>query len=313
MEKPSYIFGPVPSRRLGRSLGVDLVPPKTCSFDCIYCQVGKTTCKTIERKEWVPLDAVVAELKEKIATQPDYITLSGSGEPTLFSPIAELIQAIKDLTDIPVAIITNGSLLWQVEVRRELLQADLILPSLDAGSEEVFQKINRPHPQISFNRLMEGLTALRREYQGAYWLEVFMLQGLNTSEEELDNIADCILQNKPNRIQLNTVTRPPTEESALAVDMEQLERIADQFRERGLAPTVEIITAATDHTQTAEFKGRSEDILTMLQRRPCTVNDIAQGLGMHVNEVVKFVESLKIEGKIREKRVNSQIFYQIRP
>ena len=169
MEKPSYIFGPVPSRRLGRSLGVDLVPAKTCSFDCIYCQAGRTTCKTIERKEWVPLDTVLAELKEKIASQPDYITLSGSGEPTLFSRIAELIQIIKDLTDIPVAIITNGSLLWLPEVRRELLQADLILPSLDAGSEEVLKKINRPHPQITFARFLEGLIKLRRESQGAYW------------------------------------------------------------------------------------------------------------------------------------------------
>jgi wyosine [tRNA(Phe)-imidazoG37] synthetase (radical SAM superfamily) len=312
MSKTSYIFGPVPSRRLGRSLGVDLVPAKTCSFDCIYCQAGRTTYKTIERKEWVPLDAVLAELKEKIANQPDYITLSGSGEPTLFSRIGELIQAIKDLTDIPVAIITNGSLLWQAEVRRELLQADLILPSLDAGSERVFQKINRPHPQITFARLLEGLIALRREYQGSYWLEVFVLKGLNTTAEELADIADCIGQIHSDRIQLNTVSRPPTEDTALAVDQDQLHRIADHFRELDLSPVVEIITGSTDHIQAAQFKGRSEDILTMLQRRPCTVMDIARGLGMHMNEVVKFVESLTMEGKIREKRVNSQIFYHIR-
>ena len=312
MSKTSYIFGPVPSRRLGRSLGIDLVPAKTCSFDCIYCQAGRTTCKTIERKEWVPLGAVLAELKDKITSRPDYITLSGSGEPTLFSHIAELIKAIKDLTDIPVAVITNGSLLWQVEVRADLGQADLILPSLDAGSETVFRKINRPHPQITFNRLMEGLTALRREYQGAYWLEVFMLKGLNTFEEELKNIADCILQIKPNRIQLNTVSRPPTEESALAVDQQQLQRIAEKFRDLGLSQTVEIITGRTDHTKAGEFKGRSEDILTMLKRRPCTVADIARGLSMHVNEVVKYVESMTAEGKIGEKRVNSQIFYQIK-
>jgi len=311
MEKTSYIFGPVPSRRLGRSLGVDLVPAKTCSFDCIYCQAGHTTCKTIERKEWVPLDAVLSELTEKLASEPDYITLSGSGEPTLFSQIAELIQEIKDLTDIPVAIITNGSLLWQAEVRNELHQADLVLPSLDAGSETVFQKINRPHPQITFDRVLEGLISLRREYQGAYWLEVFMLKGLNTSEEELANIADCIGRIHPDRIQLNTVSRPPTEESALAVDRNQLHRIADQFRDLGLSQTVEIITDNPDPTEAGEFKGRIEDILTMLQRRPCTVEDIARGLGMHINEVVKLVESLTVRGKIRGETIRSKVFYQI--
>jgi len=312
MEKTSYIFGPVPSRRLGRSLGIDLVPAKTCSFDCIYCQAGRTTCKTIERKEWVPLDTVLDELTEKIASQPDYITLSGSGEPTLFAHIAELIKAIKDLTDIPVAVITNGSLLWQAVVRKELFAADLILPSLDAGCEKIFRKINRPHPEITFDRVLEGLIGLRREYQGAYWLEVFMLKGLNTFEEELKNIADCILQIKPNRIQLNTVSRPPTEESALAVDQKHLHRIAEKFRDLGLSQIVEIITGRTDHTKAGEFKGRSEDILTMLKRRPCTVADIARGLSMHVNEVVKYVESMTAEGKIGEKRVNSQIFYQIK-
>jgi wyosine [tRNA(Phe)-imidazoG37] synthetase (radical SAM superfamily) len=311
MEKPSYIFGPVPSRRLGRSLGIDLVPAKTCSFDCIYCQAGRTTCKTIERKEWVPLDAVLVELKEKLASQPDYITLSGSGEPTLFSRIAELIQAIKDLTDIPVAAITNGSLLWQVQVREELLEADMILPSLDAGSEKIFQKINRSHPEITFDRILEGLIQLRRERQGAYWLEVFMLQGLNNSEEELANLADCIKQIQPDRIQLNTVTRPPTEDSALAVDQQQLRRIASYFRELELSPAVEIITGRTDSTELGEFKGQKEDILAMLKRRPCTVEGVARGLGMHINEVVKLIESLSARGEISGETINSKVFYQI--
>lgn len=312
METPSYIFGPVPSRRLGRSLGIDLVPAKTCSFDCIYCQAGRTTRKTIERKEWVPLEGVLAELTEKIASQPDYITLSGSGEPTLFSRIAELIRSIKDLTDIPVAIITNGSLLWQVEVRKELLAADLILPSLDGGSEKIFQNINRPRPEITFSKVLDGLIQLRREYQGAYWLEVFLIQGVNTTDEELGNITDCIKQIQPDRIQLNTVTRPPTEDSALAVAQEHLHQIAEQFSRQGLSPIVEIIAGSTDHSEGGGFKGRIEDILTMLKRRPCTAEDIARGLKMHRHEACKYAEILLSEGKISEKRVNSQIFYQIR-
>ena len=127
-----YIFGPVPSRRLGRSLGVDLVPLKTCSYDCIYCQLGNTTCRTTERKEWVPLDDVVLELKDRLSARPDYITLSGSGEPTLYSRGGELIDRIKAMTDVPVAVLTNGSLLWQKEVRKQLMKADLVIPSLDA-------------------------------------------------------------------------------------------------------------------------------------------------------------------------------------
>ncbi len=169
----TYIFGPVPSRRLGRSLGVDLVPFKTCSYDCIYCQLGRTTNQTVERREWVPLDAVLAELRGKLASQPDYITLSGSGEPTLYSRLDELIDGIRAMTEVPIAVLTNGSLLWQPEVRSKLLRAHLVIPSLDAGDERTFQAIDRPHGTISFKRMLWGLIDFRREYQGQYWLEVF--------------------------------------------------------------------------------------------------------------------------------------------
>ena len=170
-----YVFGPVPSRRLGRSLGVDLVPHKTCSYDCIYCQLGATTCKTTERKEWVPLDDVLEQLKAKLSTAPDYITLSGSGEPTLYSRAEELIDRIKAMTDVPVAVLTNGSLLWQEEVRRQFMKADLVIPSLDAGDEGMFRLVNRPHEDVTFERMLAGLVDFRREFRGAYWLEVFVL------------------------------------------------------------------------------------------------------------------------------------------
>ncbi|MBN2512679.1 MAG: radical SAM protein, partial [Sedimentisphaerales bacterium] len=156
-KRREYIFGPVPSRRLGRSLGVDLVPFKTCSYDCIYCQLGRTTNKTLERKEWLPLAEITDQLKQKLYLKPDYITLSGSGEPTLFSRCRDLIGKIKESTDVPVAVLTNGSLLWMPEVRESLLEADLVIPSLDAGSERLFQYVNRPHPDISFDKMLEGL------------------------------------------------------------------------------------------------------------------------------------------------------------
>jgi len=150
-EQPKqYIYGPVPSRRLGRSLGVDLVPFKTCTFDCVYCQLGRTTNRTMERKEWVPLEPVLTQLEAKLDLKPDYITLAGSGEPTLYSKMSELIIRIKELTDVPVAVLTNGSLLWIPEVRDALLSADLVVPSLDAGSSELFRYVNRPHTNIEF-------------------------------------------------------------------------------------------------------------------------------------------------------------------
>ena len=150
----SCVFGPVPSRRLGRSLGVDVVPFKTCTYDCIYCQLGRTTCKTVERKAWVPLEDVLDEVKEKLSTRPDYITLSGSGEPTLFSPLGDLIVGIKSMTGIPVALLTNGSLLWQADVREAIRDVDLLIPSLDAGDEAMFRRVNRPHGGLSFEQML---------------------------------------------------------------------------------------------------------------------------------------------------------------
>ncbi len=173
----SHVFGPVPSRRLGRSLGVDLVPFKTYSYDCIYCQLGRTTNKTIERREWTPIDAVLDEVKENIAARPDYITLSGFGEPTLCTHLGELIKGIRSFTDIPVAVLTNGSLLWQKEVRREVAASQLIVPSLDAGNARMFEAVNRPHEDLSFEQMIEGLIALREEFSGDIWLDVFPLGG----------------------------------------------------------------------------------------------------------------------------------------
>ena len=163
-----HVFGPVPSRRLGRSLGVDLVPFKTCTYDCIYCQLGRTTNKTVERRQWVPLELVLEELEKKLDSRPDYITLSGSGEPTLFTPLDKLIEGIRSLTDIPIAVLTNGSLLGSGEVRRELAGADLVIPSLDAGNEVAFRLVNRPHEALAFERLLAGLIAFRRRFRGAY-------------------------------------------------------------------------------------------------------------------------------------------------
>jgi wyosine [tRNA(Phe)-imidazoG37] synthetase (radical SAM superfamily) len=250
----SYVFGPVPSRRLGRSLGVDVVPFKTCTYDCIYCQLGRTTCKTIERKEWVPLEDVVEEVKSRLSSRPDYVTLSGSGEPTLFSRLGDLIDGIKSMTNVPVALLTNGSLLWQPEVRREVQDVDLLIPSLDAGDKARFRHINRPHEAISFKRLIDGLVASREACRGRYWLEVFLVAGYTDIEAEVKKLAQYAGLIKPDRIQINTVTRPPAESSAAGVSRERLAELSRLF----VPPAEVVVDYHHAHEQTQFSASRDE-------------------------------------------------------
>jgi len=301
---PSYIFGPVPSRRLGRSLGVDLVPFKTCTYDCIYCQLGRTTRKTTDRKEWIPLKDILRQLRDKLPTKPDYITLSGSGEPTLYSRIGELIAEIKTLTEVPVAVLTNGSLFRDPEVRSALLEADLVAPSLDAGSETLFRYVNRPHEDISFDKLVEGLLRFRYEYSGRYWLEVFLL-GATTPMNEINKLVEITRRINPDRVQLNTVTRPPAEEFATPIPNEMMPHFAELFGD-----SAEVIADYRGIHRQKQFSALREDILDLLRRRPCSVDDIAQGLGMHRNEVVKYLTELTGEGKLGYELCKGRLYYK---
>lgn len=301
----SHVFGPVPSRRLGRSLGVDLVPFKTCTYDCLYCQLGRTTNLTTERREWVPLEAVLTELQEKVSSGPDYITLSGSGEPTLYSRTGELIERIKGMTDIPVAVLTNGSLLWRPEVRRELLGADLVVPSLDAGTEDMFRAVNRPHEDISFEDMLRGLVEFRREFRGQCWLEMLILADYTATEAEVARLAEYAAQIGPDRVQLNTVTRPPAEDFAVGVSPERMAGFARMFD-----PPAEVIADFRHvHEQEGVVASR-EEILDMLRRRPCSVEDVASGLGMHANEVIKHIDRLAAAGLIAKSRVGGTVYYR---
>jgi wyosine [tRNA(Phe)-imidazoG37] synthetase (radical SAM superfamily) len=292
-----YLFGPVPSRRLGRSLGIDLVPWKTCSYDCIYCQLGRTTCKTVQRQEWVPLEKVLQELKERVQVKPDYITLSGSGEPTLFSRLGDLLERIKTITNIPVAVLTNGSLLWKEDLQRQLLPADLVIPSLDAGNETLFRRVNRPHDSLRFEQMLSGLIAFRRRFRGQYWLEVFLVGAYSTFEAELAAIRRCVDLIQPDRVQLNTVSRPPAERYAISVTHEQLESIAEKF-----SPPAEIIADFHESESTVAEEADREMILALLRRRPCSLEDLAGGLGMPAAGMIKLLESLYAEGLLEVSR-----------
>ncbi len=210
-----YVFGPVPSRRLGQSLGVDTIPLKTCNWNCVYCQLGRTVPLTNKRMEYYPGKDILAEIKEALGNhQPgeiDWVTFVGSGEPTLHSDIGWLIREVKTLTDLPVAVITNGSLLYLPEVRHDLAEADVVMPSLDAGTAVLYRQINRPHPETTFERLVNGLATFRQEYSGKVWVEVMLMQGLNDTETSLQEIAAVLQRIRPDEVHINLPTRPPAE------------------------------------------------------------------------------------------------------
>lgn len=304
-----YLFGPVPSRRLGRSLGVDIVPFKTCTQNCIYCQLGKDAHQTIERKEYVPIDAVLAELKRKIAEglEADTVTISGSGEPTLNSGLGKLIDGIKQLTDLPVVVITNGTLLSRADVRHDCAKADIVMPSLDAGDAETFAKINHPHPQIDYEAYVEGLYLFRQEFSGSYWLEVFFCEGVNTDPESIQKIKEHISRIKPDKVQLNTSVRPVTDPAAARVSPEKMDQIA-----RRLGDGAEVIADFSKTIQTKDFRTGQAEILDLLRRRPCSTDDICSGLGMNRNIVQKLIQQLLNDSKITAEREKHVTYYKIR-
>jgi len=304
-----YIFGPVPSRRLGMSLGTDIISFKTCTLDCIYCQLGVTTVKTLERQSFVPKDEVLNELKDFLSGQNrhiDFITLSGSGEPTLSSDIGDIIHQIKSFTNIPVAVLTNGSLLFRDDVRQDLMEADMVAPSLDSITDESFQKVNRPCKGLTEELIIEGLIRFSHEFKGKIWLEIMIVKGINDSLEELKKIAALTHTLRLDKIHLNTVVRPPAEKFAQAVTAEEMKEIITLFDERAEI-IAEIDKPVVD---TLQHKNMEGEILSLLKRRPCTIEDISNSLGIHRNEAIKYVEKLMISGSIGRVKQGEKWFYE---
>jgi len=302
-----HIYGPVPSRRLGLSLGIDIVPAKICTLDCVYCQIGRTRQTSTIRRAFFDLHAVLDELQTRLAEggQVDYITLGGSGEPTLNSQLGALIEGIRKLTDIPVAIITNGTLLYRPDVRAECAKADLVMPSLDAGDAVVFAAVNRPNPDISIEKLVSGLARFRDEFAGQIWLEVFLIEGMNTDPKALDNIAAQIRRIRPDKVQLNSAVRPAAEKRIEAIGRDRLAAIAHQLGDK-----CEIVGAAPEARTGPHIERTRQDVLSMLKRRPCSVEDIGTGLGIHRHEAAKHISALLEQGLIVADSQGTTIYYR---
>ncbi len=305
--KKSYIYGPVPSRRLGLSLGVDIIPFKVCTLDCIYCQLGPTTQKTTEIKDYFSEKEIISQIKKRINTAPhiDYITFSGSGEPTLNAKIGTLIKEIKKSTDIPVAVLTNSTLLTKKKVRESLKEADLVVPSLDAATQNVFENINRPHPSLKIKKIIEGIKKFREEFKGDLWLEIILVKGVNDSDAHVKALKKTINEIKPDKVQLNTVIRPPSERYAHPLTREEMEKIKNAIGNK-----CEIVAHFKRKGLTPEEENLHNIILDMIYRRPVTVEDISDSLGKHKNEILKYIDMLKRDGKIKAVTYENKDYYE---
>jgi wyosine [tRNA(Phe)-imidazoG37] synthetase (radical SAM superfamily) len=301
----TILFGPVPSRRLGLSLGVDLIPPKTCTFDCLYCQVGRTTVKTTEPKAFVPIQDVLDALRLRLdKVRPDFVTFSGSGEPTLHSEIDQAIAFVKERGAVKTAVLTNGSLFWRPEVRARVLQADTVMPTLSTVFEKTFKNMHRPHPDLHLPDIVTGLKRLRSEYSGQMWVEVVLLAGLNDTDEEIEALRAEMEQIAPDRIQLNTVVRPPSDSRALPLDRERMEEIKNVFGAKA-----EIIAHAGALRQERAHGPLSVAILEMARRRPVTAFDIARSLNRSMEDVESAVKGLVIKGHLRPQEHMGETYY----
>lgn len=309
--KTKRVFGPVLSKRLGNSLGIDVIPHKTCSYNCIYCQLGSEENTITDLTNYYSVDEIIYELKEALLNNKniDYITFTGSGEPTLYKDLKKLIYEIKQITDIPVCIITNGSLLYKQEMRSNLLLADLIIPSLDAGNEETFKLIDNPNKEIDFDKMVEGLIEFKKVFKGEYWLEIFLLKGINDNEDELDDIIKIVKKIKPDRIQLITATRRVANEKAKALSDEELKKIKKYFNSK-YDIEIDIPNISENHKGNTRIL-TEDDIVNFLIRQPDTAYIIAKSFNENERKVKELLDLLIKKNKVREEIVNGVVSYAV--
>jgi wyosine [tRNA(Phe)-imidazoG37] synthetase (radical SAM superfamily) len=306
-----HIFGPVLSRRLGLSLGIDLIPFKTCSYDCSYCECGHTTDKTVTRQDFFPAFEVMEELRAILASRPrlDSITLAGSGEPTLARSLGPVISFIRrEYPEYTLSVLTNGSLLTSRDVREELLPASRVIPTLTTANQQTFERIHNPHHSLKIDAIITGMEEFRKMYKGALWLEVFIIPGLNTTDEELAGLKDAIGRINPDSVQLNTLDRPAAEGWVEAASEAELDRIVRVLGHRG----VEITGPRPPLTAAAQVKTGTTDLIrATLHRRPSTVEDLVRTTGLAGGEVAKILGTLERAGEVCSKRMARGVFYMI--
>jgi wyosine [tRNA(Phe)-imidazoG37] synthetase (radical SAM superfamily) len=302
-----FVYGPVASRRLGFSLGVDIIPFKTCTLDCIYCQLGSTRRTTVRRRSFFPTRAILAQVRAALGSgqRIDVITFSGSGEPTLNKDIGGLIRAIKRMSRLPVAVLTNGTLLTRSGVRRDLAAADVVVPSLDAVPASLFRRVNRPHGSLDIAKIVDGLARFRDEYSGEIRLEIMLVKGVNDTPAAIAALKAAVARIRPDRIELNTVVRPPSERRAAALGPADMRRVR-----AALGPRAEIVASFARRKQAPAAGALEKAVLDTVRRRPQTAEDIAVALGRHRDEVLKTLASLLERGRVRQLRHRGRTYFR---
>ncbi len=304
--KRRRFYGPVPSRRFGLSLGVDLVPQKTCCYDCVYCQLGKTTRLTVERSDFYPLDEILKDVETALDSgpRPDVITLAGSGEPSLYLSLGGLIDGLHAVSDIPVVFLTNGGLLFYEEVAEDALRADVLAPSLDAGDRESFLRINRPHESIGYSEMLQGLQTVCGKHNGKVRLEVMLVGGQNDSDEDIRRIADRLGTIRADSVDINSPVRPAPGGKVLPSTAGRLEAAA-----RAFGPAARIVAEYRGPRVPDSGRDAEKQVLEMLSRRPCTVEDIQSSLGIHPNEIIKMLDQAVKAGKVQQREGRGRTYY----
>ncbi len=307
-----FCYGPVPSRRLGRSIGIDILPSKTCNYQCIYCQLGKTTHFNNTRQNFFPKADIINEMKKFIQLneeKTDYITFVGSGEPTLYKSIKDLINSAKNISKKPICVITNGSLLYNKEVQQALMICDVVLPTLDAGDEKLFIKINRPHPSIKFETMIQGYIDFRKEFKGKFWIEIMLMKGINDSKEELLKIKDKLDLINPDRIDINVPIRPPTESWVQIPDKNVLPILNDVFEEFNNInfPEQGIFSVFSSNFET--------ELKNLIERHPMNQKQIFETFcseNLNEQDILLQLNILVSQNKIKKVIYNNQTFWKLK-
>jgi len=306
-----YVYGPVPSRRLGRSLGIDPLPLKTCNYQCIYCQLGKTTNFTNERRNYYPKDEILVEIEEAIKQNKDnfdYITFVGSGEPTLYKDLEELILKAKTFSNKPICVITNGALLHNEEVIKALLHSDIVLPSLDAGDERSFIKINRPHPDIDFESVIQGFIDFRSLFKGKFWIEIMIMKAINDSKKELLKIKKKIDLIKPDKIDINIPLRPPLEKWVKIPDKSIFVLLDEIF---GSYSDISLPEIGNFYLYSQDFE---KELLNIIKRHPMRQNQIINTFSSNnfkKEDIIYRLKKLESKNKIKKSIYNNQIYWSL--
>jgi len=299
------VFGPVKSRRLGLSLGVELVPLKICSMDCVYCEVGRTTLLTLQRKAYLPLPEIEEALRRSLSEKNfDVVTLTGSGEPTLNVYFPQIVELVRKLTSKPIAVLTNSTTLAVPEVFEALAKVDYILASLDAVKKEAFRKVNRPVAGLEPEKIVEGLLRLKEVMAGELWLEILLVKGLNDAPEDIEALKEAVSRIRPHRVQLNTVVRPPAEPWARPLSYAELLALAQEFEPEG-----EVLSPPPDR-KPGGGPLKEEEILAYLRRRPAPAEELAQVFGISAKEIGRVLKDLVKAGKIESLIFNGVEFFR---